>query len=189
MRPRNQGARSVALAFFHPFLDDLIFRGEIGEVFWILTERRKKKAKGGVVIFYMVYSTHPYFSLHFPQITPKVNTLSHLALFEALLSAIFFGEEDRGRRGERRICLSAARGREDTSTRGARRRATKIHPSEVSHLLTLAWQRDQGQTLATWLPKHGHCRPSPRVFPWGWPVFRDFSRNFVPFSKIFFRDI
>ena len=108
----------------------------------------------------MVYSTHPYFPLHLPQITLKVNTPSHLALFEALLSAIFFGEEDRGRRGERRSCLSAARGREDTSIRSEWRRATKTLPSEVSHFLTLAWQRDQGQTLATWLPKHVNADPA-----------------------------
>ena len=109
----------------------------------------------------MVYGTHPYFSLYLPQITLKVNTPSHLALFEALLSAIYFGEEEcgrQGRRGERRSCLSAARGREDTSIRSEWRWATKKRPSEVSHFLTLAWQRDQGQTLATWLPKHGHCR-------------------------------
>ena len=94
----------------------------------------------------------------FTSITLKVNTPSHLALFEALLSAIFFGEEERGRRGERRSCLSAARGREDTSIRSEWRQATKTRPSEVSHFLTLAWQRDQRQTLATWLQKHGHCR-------------------------------
>ena len=52
-------------------------------------------------------------TLHFIdlKITLKVNTLSHLALFEALLSAIFSGEEDHGRRGERLSCLSAGRGR------------------------------------------------------------------------------
>ena len=110
------------------------------------------------MIFYMVYSTCPYFSLHLPQITLKVNTPSHLALFEALLSAIFFGEEERGQRGERRSSLSAARGRENTSIRSEWGRATKTRPSEVSHFLTLAWQRDQGQTLAIWLQKYGHCR-------------------------------
>ena len=110
------------------------------------------------MIFHMVYSTYPYFSLHLPQITLKVNTPSHLALFEALLIAIFFGEEERGRRGERRSCLSAARGREDTSIRSEWRRAMKTRRKKVCRFLTLAWQRDQGQTLATWLPKHGHCR-------------------------------
>ena len=56
--------------------------------------------------------------------------------------------------------LSAARGREDTSIRSEWRRATKTRPSEVSHFLTLAWQRDQGQTLATWLPKHVTADPA-----------------------------
>ena len=108
----------------------------------------------------MVYSTHPYFHFIYLKITLKLNTPSHLALFEALLSAIFFGEEDRGRREERWSCLSAARGREDTSIRSEWRRATKTLPSEVSHFLTLAWQRDQGQTLATWLPKHVNADPA-----------------------------
>ena len=38
--------------------------------------------------------------------------------------------------------------------------AAKTRPSEVSHFLTLAWQRDQGQTLATWLPKHANADPA-----------------------------
>jgi hypothetical protein len=92
------------------------------------------------MIFHMVYSTHPYFPLHLPQITLKLNTPSHLALFEALLSAIFYGEDERGRRGGRRSCLSAACGHEDTSIRIEWRRATKARPSDVSHFLTLAWQ-------------------------------------------------
>ena len=75
-------------------------------------------------------------------------------------------------RGAKELLISSSRPRrhfhqkrveasnEDTSIRSEWRRATKTLPSEVSHFLTLAWQRDQGQTLATWLPKHVTADPA-----------------------------
>ena len=108
----------------------------------------------------MVYSIHPCLSLHLPRNNPQTE---HPISFSALRSSSqchFLRRRNRGRREERWSCLSAARGREDTSIRSEWRRATKTRPSEVSHFLTLAWQRDQGQTLATWLPKHVTADPA-----------------------------
>ena len=106
----------------------------------------------------MVYSIHPCLSLHLPQNNSQTE---HPVSFSALRSSSQCHFLRRRRpwpaRGAKEL-LSAARGREDTSIRNEWRRATKTRPSEVSHFLTLAWQRDQGQTLATWLPMHGHCR-------------------------------
>ena len=53
--------------------------------------------------------------------------------------------------------LAAAKTRPSEVSGGEQRKAL---PSEVSHFLTLAWQRDQGQTLATWLPKHVNADPA-----------------------------
>ena len=36
----------------------------------------------------------------------------------------------------------------------------RLAPKEVCRFLTLAWLRDQGQTLATWLPKHVTADPA-----------------------------
>ena len=93
----------------------------------------------------MVYSTHPYFPLHLPQNNPQTE---HPISFSALRSSSqchFLRRRRPWPARERRSCYQQLA-------------AAKTRPSEVSHFLTLAWQRDQGQTLATWLPKHGHCR-------------------------------
>jgi hypothetical protein len=108
----------------------------------------------------MVYSIHPCLSLHLPQNNSQTE---HPVSFSALRSSSQCHFLRRRRpwpaRGAKEL-LSAARGREDTSIRSEWRRATKTRPSEVSHFLTLAWQRDQGQTLATWLPKHVNADPA-----------------------------
>ena len=118
-----------------------------------MTERCEKKVKERVK-FHMVYSIHPCLSLHLPQYNSQTE---HPVSFSAPRSSSQCHFLRRRRpwpaRGAKEL-LSAARGREDTSIRSEWRRATRARPSEVSHFLTLAWQRDQGQTLATWLPKH-----------------------------------
>ena len=102
----------------------------------------------------MVYSTNPYFSLHLPQNNPQTE---HPISFSALRSSSQCHFLRRRRpwpaRGATELLISSSRP-------PAWRRATKTRPSEVSHFLTLAWQRDQGQTLATWLPKHVNADPA-----------------------------
>ena len=102
----------------------------------------------------MVYSTHPYLALHLPQNNPQNE---HPVSFSALRSSSQCHFIRRRRpwpaRGAKELLISSSRP-------PAWRRATKARPSEVSRFLALAWQRDQGQALATWLPMHGHCRPA-----------------------------